>query len=72
MRRLTSQDVENFFEFLPELTHYLLAHARIGFDLFSRKLLPGSAYGEPVLIEEAADLADEDYVLTGARRRSLP
>ena len=57
------EDVEDVFEFYPQLADDLLALIDVNFGLFTGELLAGAPDGEAMLVEEASDLTDENDVL---------
>src|ERR1700689_3573688 len=60
---LTPQNLEKFLQFQPKLLDDLLTLADIAAGFLARQLVAGAADRESLIIQEAADLADNDYVL---------
>ena len=61
---LTAQNLEHFLEFLAHLLDDLLALRVIRSSLFTSQLLPGAADREAVVVQQAANLTDDDDILT--------
>ena len=55
--------MQDLFEFLPQLANDLLALGLVFFGTLSRKLLTCAADGKPLLIEQAANLANHQHVM---------
>src|SRR5690606_24528934 len=62
-RSLSPQDVEDFFELRAELADDLLALGGVVPGLLAGQPLAGAADGEALLVQQAADLPDEDDVV---------
>ncbi len=63
LRELAAQDLQNLFEFDPDLLDDLLALADVGLGLVTGKPLPGPADRESLVIQERANLANDQHVL---------
>ena len=61
---LTSQDSEDILKLDTDLLDDLLTLTRVGAGFIARKLLSSAADRETILIEKAADLSNDEYVLT--------
>src|SRR5450755_3406431 len=57
------QDPHHVFELHAHLAHDLLALGNVGARVIAGELLSRAADGEALLVEQAADLADDDHVL---------
>ena len=55
-----AQDAQDFFEFEAHLAHDLLALADVAARLVAAELVARAADREALLVEQAADLADDD------------
>src|SRR3954447_16709044 len=60
---LTPEDLQQFLELEPHLLHDLLALAHVRTGLFAAEFIAGAADGEALVVQEAADLPDDDDVL---------
>src|ERR1700722_4429569 len=58
-----AQQLEHFLEFQPQLAHDLLTLAHVGARLFTGELVACPTDGEALLIQQAANLADDDHIL---------
>src|SRR5260221_12783457 len=78
-----AENPQYFFELEAHLPHDLLALADVRASLFTAELVARTADGEALLIEQAADLADDDHILAlvvtavfspryGVWRRKIP
>src|SRR5204863_4262372 len=61
--RSTAQELQHVLELGADLTDDLLALARVGARLVAREALARAADRVPLLVQEAADLADDEHVL---------
>src|SRR5258708_33793044 len=59
----SSKNPQDFFELEAHLPHDLLALADISTGFVATELVARTANGEALLIEQAADLADDDHIL---------
>src|SRR6185312_9964506 len=62
-RLLASENLQQFLELEPDLLDDLLALGGIRARLFTGELVARATDGEALIVEEAADLADDDHVL---------
>ena len=62
-RRSAAQDLDQFLELEPHLMNQLLALVEIDLRIVAREPVSGSANGEALLIQQAADLANDEHVL---------
>src|SRR6185437_1225420 len=62
--RSAAQQLQRVLELDAELPHDLLRLAHIRAGLLARELVPRAGDRESLLVEEAADLADDDHVLS--------
>ncbi len=60
---LAAQDLENLFKFHAQLLDNLLALTGVCLRIITRKPLASSTNGEPVLIQKAANLTNDQNVL---------
>src|SRR5579871_1332413 len=60
---LTPQNLHELFELGPYLAHDLLGLGGVGAGFLTTELVAGAADREALVVQEAADLADHDYVL---------
>src|SRR5258706_12055809 len=58
-----AENPQYFFELEAHLPHDLLALADVRASLVTAELVARTADGEALLIEQAADLADDDHIL---------
>src|SRR5258708_36081478 len=58
-----AQNPQDFFELEAHLPHDLLALTDISTGFGATELVARTANGEALLIEQAADLADDDHIL---------
>lgn len=56
--------LQQFFQFHPQLVNDLLALGDILFGSIAGELLARTADGEALLIEQTADLADDQHIMT--------
>src|ERR1700733_7902981 len=61
--RLSAQQLQDFLQLEPELPHDLLALAHISACLLAGELVARTADREALLVEQAADLTNDDHVL---------
>jgi hypothetical protein len=61
---LSPQNLQNLFELHPELLDDLLALAYISLCLITGQSLPGTANRKSVVIQQTADLSNDQYILT--------
>src|SRR6185312_1458821 len=62
-RRSAPHQLENFLELHPHLPHDLLSLAHVGASLLTRELVARAGDRETLVVQKAADLADDDHVL---------
>jgi hypothetical protein len=63
-RRSASKDLQDLFEFQAQLLDDLLALAYVSLGLITRQTLPRATDSESIVIEQTADLPDDEHILT--------
>src|SRR5450631_918556 len=61
--KLAAKNFKQFFEFEPHLMNQLLTLVEINLRIVARKTVPGTANGEPLLIQQTANLANDKHIL---------
>src|SRR5579859_1986323 len=61
--RLAAQNLDQLFELQAHLMNQLLALIQVDLRIVAGEPIPGSADGKPLLIQQAANLPDDQHVL---------
>jgi hypothetical protein len=62
--QLPAKQIQHFFQFRAQLLDDLLTLVGIFFGLGTGQTLPGPAYGKSLFVQETANLADKDDIVT--------
>ena len=60
---LAAKNFKQFFEFEPHLMNQLLTLVEINLRVVAGEAVPGTANGEPLLIKQTANLANDKHIL---------